>query len=149
MRIGNEASKVILSVALLLLCQVAVLASSCAVLSVSEMEYYAAQDAQNVFLKGLFLGASLVLVTVNLYLFYLQKRLVWAVLMLIALLLFQPIFAFGEAMSAGCGNAGIGARYYGFEFAAILTIFFLLLIVQKRRRNQQLQRIFPLVLNAL
>jgi hypothetical protein len=86
------------------------------------MEYYAAQDAANVFLKGLFLGASVVLVVVVLYILIRQKHFVLMTILVFAVLLVQPVFFLGEIM-ANCGNAGISYWYYACEFLALLTIF--------------------------
>ncbi len=109
--------------------------------SVEEMKIYAAEAVSNAYYKGLFEGASVVVVLLNVYFLIRQRRFVLAAVFALAVLLIQPIFGFAEIMASGCGGSGIEARYYGYQFGAVLMVLAVLIVFRNWRWNKDLQRI--------
>ncbi|MEJ7847702.1 MAG: hypothetical protein WKF92_06415 [Pyrinomonadaceae bacterium] len=104
------------------------------------MNVYARQDAHNVFYKGLFLGASSVLFCVSLFLLLRKKHHLWVAGIVLVTLLCQLVFGFAEIMAGGCGNGGIGARYYAYQLGVISTfILFQFLWLDRLRQNVNLR----------
>jgi hypothetical protein len=123
--------------------------SSCSILPPERMDQIAADDARNQFLKGLYVGCSLITFAIDIYLFARQRRFLFMILFIIVVLAIQPIFLFGEIMAGECGHAGADAVYYGYELVGLLTVCMSLLILRnwrlKKRRESPRSNTSPRV----
>lgn len=121
---------------LLLFLHTNALATDCAVgLTAEQVDKLASEGAANQFLKGFYLGCSLLVFSINIYVSARQKRHLFLILFALAVVLIQLVYMFGESMAV-CGYAGAHASYYGVELLALLVVFSVLMLTRNRRLKE-------------
>lgn len=110
--------------------------AECAFLDREHAIRLAVIGAANQFNKGVCLGASTILIAVNIYLLIEQRRIIFLTLFVVFGLFIQLIFIIGDAMASECGFAGASWTYFAYEFF-VLAVIFLFLMVTKNWQSEK------------
>lgn len=105
--------------------------ADCAFLDREQAIRLAEIGAANQFNKGVCLGASIILIAINIYLLVKQRRMIFLTLFVVFGLFIQLIIIIGDAMASECGFAGASWTYFAYEFFVLATILLFLIVTKK------------------
>lgn len=92
--------------------------------------------AENNLFKGFFLGATLITFVIIVYLLVRQKRYAFLAFFVLASVLIQVIYLFGEMMAGACYSHAHWS-YYAYEFLAFIIVFCFMFALRNWRWRQK------------